>query len=93
MPEVRLAVAAGRALEQFRGRRDAPPEGCMGKRIERILEIEPGRIRSRPERAQRGVVHLIELIVGQNTKPRSESPVDSHFSFSHCTKNMADIAG
>jgi hypothetical protein len=37
-PEFRLAVAAGRALEELGSRRHGASEGGLGKRVKRILE-------------------------------------------------------
>jgi hypothetical protein len=68
-PEFRLAVAAGRALEKFRGGSHVAAETGMRPRIERVLEIELGRIGGSPKRTQGCVVQFIELVVGQAPNP------------------------
>ena len=64
-----LAVAAGGALEELGRGGDAPPEGRVGERIERVAEIELGRVGGGTERADCRVVELEELVIRHNPDP------------------------
>ncbi len=74
----RLAVAARRALEELRGGSHRSPEGGLGERIERALEIKLGGVRGGAEWTERSVIEFVELIVAQSLQapdsPRRISP-------------------
>jgi hypothetical protein len=58
-----LAVATGRALEQFARRRHRLAERRMGERIGRVAEEQSGGVGPGTGRLERGVAHLVEPII------------------------------
>ena len=59
---VRLAVAAGEALEHFRARGERLADRRMVPRIERIFQIEPRDVGKGARRIERGMAHFVEPV-------------------------------
>ncbi len=99
----RLAVAARRALEQFGRRRHVLSELGLRERVDRILEIKPGRVGKRARRIERRLTPFVEPVErSRRTGPlcsgssggRPNSPIGMNFNalnLSLCSGN-ADLS-